>query len=177
MLPADLTIAAPGERRRFAEQMLASLRFNLVALSAISLLVAGVLIATTLATSVVQRRFVVSLLRSMGAARHKIAAVVLVEALGIGVVGGVIGVAAGFVGARLALASVRFTVASVVRGIPASEIRFDPQLAAIGLAIAVVTALAASILPLKEIMAVPAAPGSSHHPTAKMTRRARLMAR
>ncbi len=175
LLPADLTIAVPGERRRFAEQMLASLRFNLVALSAISVLVAGVLIATTLATSVVQRRFVVSLLRSMGAARHKIAAVVLVEALGIGVVGGVIGVAAGFGGARLALASVRFTVASVVRGIPASEIRFDPQLAAIGLAIAVVTALSASILPLKEIMAVPPLQGLRTAPPQKLTRRARLI--
>jgi putative ABC transport system permease protein len=176
LLAADLTIAAPGERRRFAEQMLASLRFNLVALSAISLLVAGVLIATTLATSVVQRRFVVSLLRSMGAPRRKIAAVVLVEALGIGVVGGVIGVAAGFLGARLALASVRFTVASVVRGIPASEIRYDPQLAAIGLAIAIVTALAASILPLKEIMAVPPLQGLYTTPPQRMTRGSRLMA-
>ncbi|MEX1311836.1 MAG: ABC transporter permease, partial [Candidatus Sulfomarinibacteraceae bacterium] len=95
LLPADITVAAPGERRRFAEQMLASLRFNLVALSAISLLVAGVLIATTLATSVVLRRLVVSLHRSRGAPRRKIAAVVHVEALGIGVVGGVAGVAAG----------------------------------------------------------------------------------
>ncbi len=176
LLPTDLTIAAPGERRRFAEQMLASLRFNLVALSAISLLVAGVLIATTLATSVVQRRFVVSLLRSLGAPRRKIAAVVIVEALGIGVVGGIIGVAAGFGGARLALASVRFTVASVVRGIPASEIRFDPQLAAIGLAIAIVTALAASILPLREIMAVPPLQGLQTTPPQRMTRRARLIA-
>ena len=57
--------------------MLASLRFNLVALSTISLLVGGVLVATTLATSVVQRRFVVSLLRSLGASRRRIAAVVL----------------------------------------------------------------------------------------------------
>ena len=176
LLPTDLTIAAPGERRRFAEQMLASLRFNLVALSAISLLVAGVLIATSLATSVVQRRFVVSLLRSLGAPRRKIAAVVLVEALGIGVVGGVLGVAAGFGGARLALASVRFTVASVVRGIPASEIRFDLELAAVGLAIAVVTALAASILPLREIMAVPPLQGLSTTPPQRMTRRARLIA-
>lgn len=175
ILPADLTIAAPGQRRRFAEQMLASLRFNLVALSAISLLVAGVLIATTLATSVVQRGFVVSLLRSLGASRRKIAAVVLVEALGIGVVGGFIGVAAGFGGARLALASVRFTVASVVRGIPASEIRFDPQLAAIGFAIAVVTALAASILPLREIMSVPPLQGLRTTPPRKMSTRARLI--
>ncbi len=176
LLPADLVVESPGERRRFAEQMLASLRFNLVALSMISLLVAGVLIATTLATSVVQRRYVVSLLRSLGAPRWKIAAVVLVEALGIGILGGLLGVAAGFGGARLALASMRFTVASVVRGIPASEIRFDPQLATLGLAIAVVTALAASLLPLKEIMAVPPLQGFRTTPPQRMTMRARLMA-
>jgi len=176
LLPSDVVVAEPGERRRFAEQMLASLRFNLIALSAISLLVAGVLIATTLATSVVQRRFVVSLLRSMGAARSKIAAVVLVEALGIGLVGGAVGVAAGFGGARLALASVRFTVASVVRGIPASDIRFDPQLAAVGLIMAVVTALAASILPLKEIMSVPPLQGLRGTAPQRLQRRARLAA-
>ena len=40
-LPPDVSVAEPSERRRFAEQMLASLRFNLVALSAISVLVGG----------------------------------------------------------------------------------------------------------------------------------------
>ncbi|MCU0303420.1 MAG: ABC transporter permease [Thermoanaerobaculales bacterium] len=174
LLPDGLAASPPGERRRFAEQMLASLRFNLVALSAISLLVAGVLIATTLATSVVQRLFVVSLLRSLGASRARVASVVLLEALGIGIVGGVLGVAGGFVGARLALASVRFTVASVVRGIPASEIRFDPQLAALGLAIAVVTALAAAVLPLMEIMSVPPLQGLRTAPPQRMRTRSRL---
>ena len=175
LAPDDAVVAEPGERRRFAEQMLASLRFNLVALSAISLLVGGVLVATTLATSVVQRRQIVSLLRSLGASRMKIAGVVFAEALGLGVVGGALGVAAGFAGARLALTSVRFTVASVVRGIPASEIRFDPQLAAIGFALAVVTALAAAVLPLFEIMAVPPLQGLSTAPGRRMTGRARLV--
>jgi putative ABC transport system permease protein len=174
LLPPDVAVAAPGERRRFAEQMLASLRFNLVALSAISLLVGGVLVATTLATSVVQRRPVVSLLRSLGASRVRIAGVVLAEALGLGVVGGVLGVAAGFAGARLALASVRFTVASVVRGIPASEIRFDPQLAAIGLGLAVITAFAAAVLPLLEIMSVPPLQGLNATPGTRMAGRTRV---
>ena len=176
LAPDDVDVGEPGERRRFAEQMLASLRFNLVALSAISLLVGGVLVATTLATSVVQRRFVISLLRSLGAPRWKVAAVVVVEAHIIGIVGGVLGVAAGFTGARLALASVRFTVASVVRGIPASEIRFDPQLAAFGLAIAVVTAIAAAALPLREIMTVPPLQGLRNTPGQRMRRGTRLAA-
>ncbi len=174
LLPPDVSVAEPSERRRFAEQMLASLRFNLIALSAISVLVGGVLVATTLATSVVQRRFVVALLRSMGASRARVAAVVLAEALGIGLVGGVIGVVAGFAGARLALASVRFTVASVVRGIPASEIRFEPALAVAGVALAVATSLAASILPLAEVMATPPLQGLRAAVPRRLSRAARM---
>jgi putative ABC transport system permease protein len=155
LVPAGTTVAEPSQRRRFAAQMLASLRFNLVALSAISLLVGGVLVATTLATSVVQRRYVIALLRSLGASRRQVAAAVLAEALAIGTLGGVLGVAAGFGGARLALASVRFTVASVVRGIPASDIRFDPQLAVLGVLVALATSLAAAVLPLLEVTAIP----------------------
>lgn len=176
LLPPDVTVAAPSERRRFAEQMLASLRFNLTALSAISLLVGGVLVATTLATSVVQRRYLVSLLRSLGASRTRLGWVVVAEALGIGLAGGVLGVALGYAGARLALASVRFTVASVVRGIPASEIRFDPWLAALGVVLAVATALAASVRPLREILAVPPLQGLRTDSPRRMPRRDRIAA-
>jgi putative ABC transport system permease protein len=176
LLPADVKVSEPSERRRFAEQMLASLRFNLVALSAISILVGGVLVATTLATSVVQRRFVVSLLRSLGASRVQVASAVVVEALTIGVVGGIAGVGAGFAGARLALASVRVTVASVVRGIPASEIRFDPQLAMIGVLLAVLIALTAAVLPLIEVTRTPPLQGLRGTAPRRMRRRTRLTA-
>ena len=176
LVPSGATVEEPGERRRFAEQILSSLRFNLVALSLISLLVGGVLVATTLATSVVQRRDVVSLLRSLGASRRGIAASILGEALALGLIGGAIGVVAGFGGAHLALASVRFTVASVVRGIPASEIRFDPGLAAVGVAIAVVTALAAAVLPLAEVTRIPPLQGLRTPPPRRMRGRGRLLA-
>ena len=176
LVPAGATVEEPSQRRRFADQMLASLRFNLVALSAISLLVGGVLVATTLATSVVQRRYVVALLRSLGASRRQVAAAILAEALAIGALGGVLGVAAGFGGARLALASVRFTVASVVRGIPASDIRFDPQLALLGILVALVTALAAAVLPLLEVTAIPPLQGLRPVAPRRLAARARLTA-
>jgi putative ABC transport system permease protein len=174
LLPPDVGVAEPSERRRFAEQMLASLRFNLAALSAISILVGSVLVATTLATSVVQRRYEVSLLRSLGASRRRVATVVLVEALAIGAIGGALGVGSGFVGARLALASVRFTVASVVRGIPASDIRFDPGLALVGGLVAVITALGAAVLPLLEATSIPPLQGLRSIAPKRMGRRMRL---
>ncbi len=173
LLPGDVAVAEPSARRRFGEQMLASLRFNLTALSAISVLVGGVLVATTLATSVVQRRYVVSLLRSLGASRRSVAAAVLVEALAIGLIGGVLGVAAGFGGARLALASVRFTVASVVRGIPASDIHFDPILALIGVLVAILIALGAAVLPVIEVSATPPVQGLRAGAPQRMEGRAR----
>ena len=174
LIPPGTAVDEPSARRRFAEQMLASLRFNLVALSAISLLVGGVLVATTLATSVVQRRYVVALLRSLGASRRQVASAVLAEALLIGGLGGVLGVAAGFGGARLALASVRFTVASVVRGIPASEIRFNPQLALLGLLVALATSLAAAVLPLLEVTTIPPLQGLRPAAPRRMPTRTRI---
>jgi putative ABC transport system permease protein len=80
----------------------------------------------------------------------------------------------GFAGARVALASVRFTVASVVRGIPASEIRFDPWLALAGVGMAVVTALAASVLPLLEVASTPPLQGLRAAVPRRLGRVARL---
>jgi putative ABC transport system permease protein len=162
LVPAGVDIAEPSRRRQRAEQMVASLRFNLVALSAISVLVGAVLVATTLATSVVQRRYTIALLRSVGASTGQIAGGVALEALLIGLAGGALGVVSGLLGARAALASVRATVASVVRGVPMTDIRFDPRLATAALVLAMTVALAAAVLPLLEAVATPPVQGLRH---------------
>jgi putative ABC transport system permease protein len=161
LLPEDLTVAPPSRRRETAQQMVASLRFNLVALSAISLLVGAVLVATTLATSVVQRRHTVALLRSLGASRPQVAGAVLSEAALIGLVGGVLGVSAGLLGARAALVSVRYSVATLLRSSLASGIEAEPWLVALGLGVAMVVSLAASALPLEEAVRTPPLQGLS----------------
>ncbi len=175
LAPPGARVEAPSRRRQSAEEMVASLRFNLVALSGISVLVAGVLVATTLATSVVQRRYSLSLLRSLGASRRQVAAALLAEAAVIGVLGGVLGVAGGFVGARLAVGSVRTTVAAVLRGIPSSPVRLEPWLALGGLALAVVTALVAAALPLAEAARTPPLQGLRGERPERLGRRQRLL--
>jgi putative ABC transport system permease protein len=155
ILPEDYQVAPPSRRRETAEQMVASLRFNLVALSAISVMVGAVLVATTLATSVVQRRYTVALLRSLGASRYQIAGAVMAEAVAIGAAGGVLGTVAGLVGARAALASVRYSVAALLRGSMATEIEAEPWLLGIGLGLAVVVSLVAAVLPLLEALRTP----------------------
>ncbi len=172
LLPPGDRVEEPSRRRQTAEQMVASLRFNLVALSGISVLVAAVLVATTLATSVVQRRYTIAVLRSHGASTFQIAAGVALEALLIGAGGGVLGIVGGFAGARLALASVRATVAAVLRGVPLTEIRFSWELAAAALVLALGTALAAAVLPVLEASATPPVQGLHHRPPARLGRRA-----
>ena len=83
--------------------MVRALDFNLTALSGVSALVAAVLVATTLATSVVQRRASIALLRSLGASRAQLCALLGGEAALVGLAGGALGLGAGIVGARLVL--------------------------------------------------------------------------
>jgi putative ABC transport system permease protein len=101
------------------------------------------------------------LLRSLGASRRQIAGAVLLEAAAIGVAGGVIGVAGGLLGARAALVSVRYSVVALLRSSLATEIVFEPWLAALGLGLALAVSLAAAVLPLEEALRTPPLQGLS----------------
>lgn len=174
LLPPPLALATPGQRAEGGQRMLRALEFNLAALSGISLLVGAVLVATTLATSVVQRRRVIALLRSLGAGRGQIARAVLVEAALIGLAGGVAGVLGGGLAARAALASVRATVASAVQSaVPTTAIDIDPPLAVTGVLLGVVVSLAAAALPLLEARATPPLQGLRGEPPVLLPARAR----
>ncbi|MBZ5587261.1 MAG: ABC transporter permease [Acidobacteriia bacterium] len=159
LLPVDVTVEQPRARAAAASRMVRALQFNLTALSGVSLFVGAVLVATTLATSVVQRRGVLALARSLGASRRQIARSLLTEAVAIGALGGALGVAGGVLGARAALTSVRSTVAAVVRGVPATDIRLPLWLAALGLLVGVGVSVLAAILPLAEAVRTPPVQG------------------
>lgn len=75
--------------------MLRAFRWNLRVLSYISLVVGAFLIYNTISISVVRRRAEIGILRALGASRHTIFGVFLIEALCFGVVGGAAGVALG----------------------------------------------------------------------------------
>jgi putative ABC transport system permease protein len=166
LLPPDVRVEEPAERAAGSSRMVRALQFNLTALSGVSLFVGAVLVATTLATSVVQRRTVLAIARSLGGSRRQLATAVLAEALAIGTLGGALGVAGGLLGARAALASVRSTVAAAIRGVPATAIQVPPGLAAAGLLLGVLVSLAAAALPLAEAVATPPVQGlTSEHPS------------
>ncbi|OFV82529.1 MAG: hypothetical protein A2Y78_06785 [Acidobacteria bacterium RBG_13_68_16] len=176
LLPPSVRVEAPAERGAASSRMVRALQFNLTALSGVSLFVGAVLVATTLATSVVQRRTVLAIARSLGSSRRQLALVVLAEALAIGVLGGALGVAGGLFGARAALASVRSTVAAAVRGVPATAIQLSPSLAIVGLLVAVLISLAAAALPLVEAIGTPPVQGLTSERPAFLRRPSRRRA-
>jgi hypothetical protein len=106
-LPPEYVVREPELRAEESRRMVSALDFNLRALSGVSVLVGLVLVATALATSVVQRRERIALLRSLGASRSQLAVAIFVESLAIGLAGGALGVLLGWLGSRAALAGVR----------------------------------------------------------------------
>ncbi|MCA8981943.1 MAG: FtsX-like permease family protein [Planctomycetes bacterium] len=177
VMPGDYRTAPASTRADDGRRMVQSLDFNLTALSGVSVLVAVVLVATTLATSVVQRRKQIALLRSLGASRRQLALAVLSEAAAIGFVGGVLGVLLGWLGARAALESVRATVASVVSDAIAGDVALDPRWALLGLALGLGASVLASVLPMREALRTPpvqALAGEHPESVARRSSRARL---
>ncbi len=176
LLPTGVRVAEPAARQRETAGMVRSLQFNLIALSGIAALVGGVLVATTLATSVVERRTTVALLRSLGAAPSAIVRAILVEAACIGCLGGALGVAAGFLGARAISPSMRATLSAVVAGAPPTPIRFDGEFALAGFGLAIAVALGAAVLPVLEALRTPPLQNLKRERPAPLPRRARIRA-
>jgi putative ABC transport system permease protein len=176
LLPRGYALLSPDDRRRSAHGLVRALEFNLNAISGISLFVAGVLVATTLATSVVQRRPTIALLSALGASRAQIVRAVVFEAATIGVAGGAAGVVLGFLGARATLGAMRGTMSTVIGNTPASAVRFDPRHALLGVACGLLVSACAVVLPLSEALRTPPIQVMKSERPAALTRRARRRA-
>ena len=155
LLPEGARVAPPSTRREEGENLTRSLAFNLTALAGVSVLVGMVLVATTLATSVVQRRPVLALLRSLGASRGQLAVAVLLEAAAIGLLGGIAGVALGRWAAGRVAADVSGSVATIAEDALLGAVELRPLWIALGVLLGLGTALAASFLPLREAWRTP----------------------
>jgi putative ABC transport system permease protein len=95
MLPASYSLDKPGVRGQENQRMLQAFRWNLRALSYISLLVGAFLIYNTISVSVVRRRPEIGILRALGAGRLAVLSLFLGEALLLGLAGSLAGVLLG----------------------------------------------------------------------------------
>ncbi len=97
ILPPGAVLTTPSESRAALSQMTDAFELNLQALSLLALLVGVFLIYNTVTFSVVQRRPVIGILRSLGTTRRQIFTFVLAEALLLGTIGTLLGLGLGVV--------------------------------------------------------------------------------
>lgn len=126
LLPT-LRVATPAERGREVTGMLDAYQALLTGLSLLSLLVGIYIIYNTTHTSAVHRAVVMTELQVLGAEPRQLFALLMIEALVLGVIGTLLGLASGYVLARLLIAMVadamgvvfqlRFPVATLVSGV------------------------------------------------------------
>lgn len=99
-LPPGAEVVRAGTRTAALEQMTRAFSLNLTALSLQALIVGMFLIYNTMTFSVVQRRTLIGTLRAVGVTRREVLALVISEALVIGLLGAVLGLALGTMLAR-----------------------------------------------------------------------------
>lgn len=111
-LPDGVALLEAGEGDAL-DQMIAAFEINLQAMSLLALVVGLFLIYNTVTFSVVQRRGVIGILRSLGTTRAQVFAFILGEALLLGAVGTVLGLALGVIMGRGAVALVSQTISDL----------------------------------------------------------------
>lgn len=103
-------ISSSTDRSASAATMTQAFRLNLTLLSLLALLVGLYLVFQGLDGAVVRRRNEIAVLRSLGVTSRQIELSWLVEAAGLGLIGGVVGLLLGWLGAQLAVKMVARTV-------------------------------------------------------------------
>ena len=153
-LPPGLRVERPEVRAEQADKMLRAFRWNLAALSYISLVVGAFLIYNTIAISVIRRRAEIGTLRSLGATRGEVLRLFLGEALVLGSAGAFVGIALGRALAGLALQAVSGTVNTLYLAAAPSPIHLSLGPVVGALAIGLLTAFLSALLPALEATGV-----------------------
>lgn len=110
LLPSSVLVLPNEARNGTVEQITAAFRLNLTALSLLALVVALFLIYNTMTFSVVQRRPLFGILRSLGVTRREVFLMVVSEAFVIGLLGSIFGMLIGILMGRGAVGLVSQTI-------------------------------------------------------------------
>jgi len=155
VLPPGADLVEAGARAGATARMILAFQWNLTALSLLALVVGMFLIYQTMTFSVVQRRPLIGSLRALGVTRGEVFALVMSEALVIGVVGTLAGLALGLGMAQGLLRLVTRTINDLYFVLSVREVALDPATLAKSLLLGLgVTALAA-LAPALEATAAP----------------------
>jgi putative ABC transport system permease protein len=159
VLPPGAEVVAAAARSEFVDELTRAFDVNLTALSLLALMVGLFLAYNTMTFSVVQRRATMGMLRALGVTRAEIVAIVLVEALLLGLAATVLGLAAGVgLGGGLVRLVTR-TVNDLYFTVVVRDLAVSPGLLAKGAALGIGATLLAALVPAAEASITP--PGAA----------------
>ncbi len=157
ILPAGAALTTPNASNSALNQMTAAFELNLRALSLLALVVGTFLIYNTVTFSVVQRREVIGIIRSLGATRRQIFALVLGEAVLLGLIGTVLGLALGIILGRGVVGLIAGTISDLYFTVTVERVTVAPGTLATGLAVGLLASLLAALVPSLEATRTPPA--------------------
>jgi putative ABC transport system permease protein len=149
-LGVGFDVESPSARGQQLESTLAVYAISMNVSSVFALFIGMFIIYNSFSIAVTQRRGEIGILRALGASRHQIRNLFLVESAVSGLLGSIAGMALGIVGARAMVG----TISGMLEGIygvaeRAEEVSADPRLLGSALAIGVATSMIAAWLPAR----------------------------
>jgi len=146
-LPVNLALVTAEGRNDSTRQMSDAFHVNLLAMSLLSLLVAGLLIYNTVTLSVIQRWQTLGIFRAEGVTGGQVFRLVLIENALTGLIASLLGVVAGYLLGRFLVTMVTATVDALYLDLAVSAFRASPVVLIKGLVLGVVLSLLSALLP------------------------------
>lgn len=147
LLPEGAALQATSSASDTLGQMTAAFELNLQALSLLALVVGVFLIYNTVTFSVVQRRPVIGIMRSVGTTRAQIFALIVGEAALLGLLGTILGLGLGIIFGRGAVGLVSQTISNLYFTINVQGITVDPLTLVKGAAVGMLASIGAAVIP------------------------------
>lgn len=154
-LPPGAELAPAAARSNALEQMTRAFELNLTALSLLALIVGMFLIYNTMTFSVVQRRGLLGALRCVGVTRGQVAALVLLEAALISLVGSLLGLGLGALLGRGLVHLVTRTINDLYFVVTVRDLSLDPLVLLKGLLLGIGATLVSAAAPALEATLTP----------------------
>ena len=155
-LPPETSLVSPSTRSEAIEQLTVSFDQNLFMISLLGLIVGAFLIYNAITFSVVQRRPVIGALRALGVTRQQIFALVLGEAVIIGLISSVMGVLLGIIVGRGLVHLITQTISDLFFVVSVQDISIPIWSLAKGAVLGIAATLGAAFVPALEATGVPA---------------------
>ncbi len=150
IIPQGVRLIRPAEQNKGTERMIRSYQLNLTALSFIAVLVSMYLIYNTASLSIVRRRKELGILRSLGMLPGQVLLLVLLEAAGYGLIGGLIGVSGGSLLAGFLLDTVSKTITNLYVLVGVREIPFSFFEAGVMICLSIGISVASAYVPARQ---------------------------